>query len=60
MTALESKAEVDGHDMGSDEMNVFNFTNDPTGVFEVAKKVVNANERRVSMRAPRNRVRLEQ
>ncbi len=41
--ALQSKGEVDGHDFGSGEMNDFILTNDPTGVFEVAKKVVEAS-----------------
>ncbi len=41
--ALQSKGEVDGHDFGSGEKNVFVLTNDPTGVFEVAKTVVEAS-----------------
>ena len=43
LAALQSKGEVDGHDFGSGEMNIFILTNDPIGVFDVARKVVEAS-----------------
>ncbi|HWD94739.1 MAG TPA: ABC transporter [Verrucomicrobiae bacterium] len=37
---LSRVADVDGHDCGSDEMNVFIFTNAPEEVFEKTKSVL--------------------
>lgn len=34
---LADSADVDGHDAGSDEMNIFIFTDDPKGTFWIAK-----------------------
>jgi len=34
---LNGIAEVDGHDMGCDEINVFIFTSDPRATFEQSK-----------------------
>lgn len=33
-------AEVDGHDMGSGEMNIFVLTDDPVGTYERAKPLL--------------------
>lgn len=38
--ALGNLHEVDGHDFGSGEMNIFIFTDDPTGAFESAKRTL--------------------
>ena len=35
--ALRDKHRVDGHDIGSGEMNIFIHTNDPNEAFELAK-----------------------
>ncbi len=43
LAALQSKGEVDGHDFGSGEMNIIILTSDPIGVFDVARKVVEAS-----------------
>jgi hypothetical protein len=37
---LQGVAEVDGHDMGSGEANIFILTTDPRGTFERAKPVL--------------------
>lgn len=39
---LRGLAEVDGHDSGSGEMNIFVFTNEPEATFEKAKIIVKA------------------
>lgn len=33
-------AEVDGHDIGSGEVNIFIHTNDPVNVFKIAKNIL--------------------
>lgn len=43
-TALGETAEVDGHDVGTDVMNLFIFTNDPAATFEQAKPVLERRE----------------
>lgn len=35
-------ADVDGHDLGSSEANIFIFTSDPVATFEKAKPVLSA------------------
>ncbi|RYG64741.1 hypothetical protein EON80_18680 [bacterium] len=37
---LHGLAIVDGHDMGSDEANIFIFTDDPAAIFERSKFIV--------------------
>ena len=37
---LQGVAEVDGHDMGSGEANIFILTSDPRGILERAKPVL--------------------
>lgn len=37
---VEPVAEVDGHDMGSGEMNIFILTSDPVSTFERAKPLL--------------------
>ena len=39
---VEPIAEVDGHDMGSGEMNIFILTGDPVATFERAKLLLSA------------------
>lgn len=39
---VEPMAEVDGHDMGSGEMNIFILTCDPVATFERAKPLLSA------------------
>jgi len=38
--ALSDVAEVDGHDVGSGETNIFILTTDPAATFELAKPVL--------------------
>ncbi len=38
--ALGASAEVDGHDWGSNEMNIFILTESPKEVFDVAKGII--------------------
>ena len=40
IAALVDSAEVDGHDVGSDETNIFVVTSDPAAAFAVAKPVL--------------------
>lgn len=40
---VEPIAEVDGHDSGSGEMNIFIFTGDPVTTFERAKPLLSAS-----------------
>ena len=37
---VEPLADVDGHDMGSGEINIFILTDDPVGTFERAKPLL--------------------
>jgi hypothetical protein len=37
---VEPRAEVDGHDLGSGEMNIFILTGDPVATFERAKPLL--------------------
>ncbi len=37
---LDKQYEVDGHDLGSGEMNIFILTNDPAGCFEQTKAIL--------------------
>jgi hypothetical protein len=39
-TGLESTGEVDGHDFGSDEMNIFIYTSKPRECFEQVKELL--------------------
>lgn len=40
MEALGETAEVDGHDIGSGQTNIFIFTSDPQGTFEAARPLL--------------------
>lgn len=42
--ALRYKHQVDGHDLGSDEMNIFINTNDPTEAFRISRDVLSEKE----------------
>ena len=42
--ALRYKHQVDGHDLGSDEMNIFIHTNDPTEAFRISSGVLSEKE----------------
>jgi hypothetical protein len=44
IAALAEAAEVDGHDVGTDAMNLFIFTDDPAATFELAKPVLECHE----------------
>ena len=48
--ALGDSAEVDGHDFGSSEFNIFIFTDDPKSTFESVRGVFGTSD---SMRKPR-------
>ena len=37
---LSDESEVDGHDFGSGEMNIFILTNEPSGTFEQVKSAL--------------------
>ena len=39
---LQGKIEVDGHDCGSGEMNIFIYTNEPQKTFDEAKVIIKA------------------
>src|SRR5947209_5984404 len=41
---LPEKNEVDGHDAGSGEMNIFIRTNDPKRTFEAAKSILGTRD----------------
>jgi len=43
--ALGDSADVDGHDMGSGERNIFIFTSDPAATFDSAKPVLARRQR---------------
>jgi hypothetical protein len=36
-------AEVDGHDIGSGEVNIFIYTNNPKNTFKIAKNILEEN-----------------
>lgn len=38
--ALGCDADVDGHDIGSDQVNIFIFTSEPEIAFETAKQII--------------------
>lgn len=38
--SLGTTSEVDGHDFGSDEMNIFIYSNEPENCFEQSKKLL--------------------
>jgi hypothetical protein len=42
--ALGEGAEVDGHDVGSEAMNLFIFTDDPRATFEQVKSLLERHE----------------
>ena len=42
---LDDTADVDGHDVGSGETNIFIFTADPTATFERARPVLESRQR---------------
>ena len=42
--ALRYKHQVDGHDIGSGEMNIFIHTTDPTEAFRVSKDVLSEKD----------------
>jgi hypothetical protein len=42
--ALREKHQVDGHDIGTGEMNIFIFTNEPNETFELAKKTLSEKD----------------
>lgn len=50
VTALRGDAEVDGHDFGSDEMNIFIFTDRPDGTFGLVKQLLGDDPAFASMR----------
>ena len=41
---LRDKHQVDGHDIGSGEMNIFIHTNDPKEAFELAKNTLSEKD----------------
>ena len=43
-SALGEAAEVDGHDVGADAMNLFILTDDPAATFEQVKPVLERHE----------------
>jgi hypothetical protein len=43
--ALGDSADVDGHDVGSGETNIFIFTTDPAGTFRQARPVLERMDR---------------
>jgi hypothetical protein len=49
--ALEGFAEVDGHDFGAGEFNIFVHTDEPKGTFERIREVVNGPRPEHQMRA---------
>jgi len=42
--ALRNKHQVDGHDIGSGEMNIFIHTNDPTEAFKISKNALSKKD----------------
>ena len=57
---LGDLADVDGHDVGSGETNIFIFTSDPTGTFDRAKPVLARTQRLQAVTAAYRRVDGEQ
>jgi len=53
-------ADVDGHDFGSGEMNIFLFTNEPKETFDQAKKVVEQKQLLSVLRAAYRHVESEE
>lgn len=49
--ALGNSATVDGHDIGSGEVNIFIFTSDPQKTFEQAKRVLEQMNRLGAVKA---------
>ena len=60
MEELGDSADVDGHDVGSGETNIFIFTSDPTGIFDRAKPVLACTQRLQAVTAAYRRVDGEQ
>jgi hypothetical protein len=48
---LKKIAEIDGHDFGSEEMNIFILTNDPEKALISARNIMKNNELFLSVRA---------
>ena len=57
---LGDSADVDGHDVGSGETNIFIFTSDPAGTFDSAKPVLARTQRLQAVTAAYRRVDGEQ
>ena len=53
---LGDSADVDGHDVGSGETNIFIFTSDPAGTFDRAKPVLARTQRLQAVTAAYRRV----
>jgi hypothetical protein len=51
MDELRDSADVDGHDVGGGVMNVFVFTDDPSGTLDRALRVLGASPLAGSLRA---------
>lgn len=49
--ALSSESEVDGHDFGSGEFNIFVLTNHPRETFNVARKLIQQTSFQQQLRA---------
>lgn len=49
--ALGDSADVDGHDVGSGETNIFIFTSDPAATFRQAQPVLQSMEQLVGVKA---------
>ena len=47
--ALRYKHQVDGHDIGSGEMNIFIHTNDPTEAFRISKDALSEKDLEIVM-----------
>jgi hypothetical protein len=50
---MKDKHDVDGHDLGADEMNIFIHTNDPDDAFKLAKNVLSKNDLKTILVASR-------
>jgi hypothetical protein len=53
-TLLQQQADVDGHDFGSDEANIFILTNEPVPVFERLLPLIEMNKPQLSAAAYRD------
>ncbi len=51
MEELSSESKVDGHDAGSEEMNIFIFTNDPLLSFQQVRAILEGREAWANIRA---------